>query len=321
MQSNVDNPITGHDDNVSWDGRKTADFEKISNDGLWAWNGVEWQPRKITEQKNLQYLPEQVGEVSPRLGDVSDDGFWRWNGTMWVPREAEPQRSQQDQIIQPVKMQIDSDDLAKFPGWSKENINQYLSNGWTIEQLKEYYDGQVVNHYKPVVDNQMSVMMVKNTKKPKKLVWITLGALLPIIVIFLIFVGMVFANILNVMEEEDQSQVSGTWYNPEDTLTLYSNGTASESTGVIVAWDISNGNLSTTFFIGDDEVDIFWKYEIISTSNNHRMLVMAPFTDIEDGEIVVNESSCIGYLDTIKGAERDYFNNQLASFPSWCDPD
>ena len=47
----MDNQITGHDDNVSWDGRKTADFEKISNDGLWAWDGVEWQPRKITKRK------------------------------------------------------------------------------------------------------------------------------------------------------------------------------------------------------------------------------------------------------------------------------
>lgn len=321
MHSNVDNPITGHDDNVSWDGRKTADFNKISNDGLWVWDGIEWQPRGITEKKTLQNLPEQVREFPPSIGDVSDDGFWTWNGYTWVPHEAEPRMTQKDQIIQPEKMQIDSEDLAKLPGWTEETLTQYIAAGWTVEQLKEYYDNQVVNHYKPVVDNQMSVMMVNNTKKPKKFVWIILGALIPITVIFLIFVGMVFANMLNVMEEEDQSQVSGTWYNPEDTLTLYSNGTASESTGVIVAWDISNGNLSTTFSFEDDEFDVFWKYEIISTSKNHRMLVMAPFTNIEDGEVVVDESGCIGYLDTIQGAERDYFNNQLASFPSWCGPD
>ena len=317
----MDNPVTGHDDNVSWDGRKTADFEKFSNDGLWVWNGVEWQPQKITEKKTSQYFSEEASVVSPGIGDVSDDGFWRWNGTMWMPCEVEPRMAVQDEIIQPVKKEITSDESARFPGWSKETLNQYISAGWTIEQLKEYYDGQVVNHFNPVVDNQMSVMMVNNTKKPKKLVWITFGALLPIIVVFLIFVGMVFANILNAMEEEDQSQVSGTWYNPEDTLTLYSNGTASDTTGVIVAWDISNGNLSTTFIIGQDSVDVFWKYEIISTSNDHRLIVMAPFTEIEDGEVVVDESGCIGYMDTIKGAESEYFSNQLASLPSWCDPD
>ena len=316
----MDNSITGHDDNVSWDGRKTADFNKISNDGLWVWDGIEWQPRRITEKKTLQNLPEQVGEVPPSIGDVSDDGFWTWNGTTWVPHEAGPRPTQKDRIIQLEKMQIYPEDLAKFPGWTEETLTQYIAAGWTVEQLKDYYDNEVVNHNKPVVDNQMSVMMVNNAKKPKKFVWIIFGALIPLAVIFLIFVGMVFANILNVMEEEDQSQVSGTWYNPEDTLTLYSNGSASESTDIIVAWDISNGNLSTTFSLEDDEFDVFWKYEIISTSNNHRMLVMAPFTNIEDGEVVLDESGCIGYLDTIQGAERDYFNNQLASFPSWCNP-
>ena len=34
------------DDPHSWDGRKTADFAKVSNDGLWTWDGSEWTPRK-----------------------------------------------------------------------------------------------------------------------------------------------------------------------------------------------------------------------------------------------------------------------------------
>ena len=239
---------------------------------------------------------------------------------MWMPHEADSRMPQQEQTIQPAKMQIDAKDLAKFPGWSKETVNQYISSGWTIEQLKEYYDGQVANHFKPVVDNQMSVMMVNNTKKPKKLVWITFGALLPIIVVFLIFVGMV-SQISSMLWKRRSITSIGNMVQPEDTLTLYSNGTASDTTGVIVAWDISNGNLSTTFLIVHDSVEIFWKYEIISTSNDHRLIVMAPFTEIEDGEVVVDESGCIGYMDTIKGAESEYFSNQLASLPSWCDPD
>ena len=31
-------------DILSWDGRKTADFAKVSNDGLWEWSGSEWLP-------------------------------------------------------------------------------------------------------------------------------------------------------------------------------------------------------------------------------------------------------------------------------------
>ena len=33
----------------SWDGRKTADFARVSNDGLWTWDGSEWTPRKKAE--------------------------------------------------------------------------------------------------------------------------------------------------------------------------------------------------------------------------------------------------------------------------------
>ena len=38
---------------------------------------------------------------------------------------------------------INDADLAKFPGWGEDVIQRYLDNGWTIEQLQEYYQEQV----------------------------------------------------------------------------------------------------------------------------------------------------------------------------------
>ena len=38
---------------------------------------------------------------------------------------------------------ITDEDLAKFPGWGAEVIQKYLDNGWTIEQLAQYYQEQV----------------------------------------------------------------------------------------------------------------------------------------------------------------------------------
>ena len=35
----------------SWDGRKTEDFEKVSNDGLWAWDGSSGRHAKKEEFK------------------------------------------------------------------------------------------------------------------------------------------------------------------------------------------------------------------------------------------------------------------------------
>ena len=37
-------------------------------------------------------------------------------------------------------------DLEKFPGWDRELVEQYLNQGWSIEQLAEYYQEEVRKH-------------------------------------------------------------------------------------------------------------------------------------------------------------------------------
>ena len=41
---------------------------------------------------------------------------------------------------------ISAEDVAKFPGWTEEIIQRYLDNGWTLEQLSQYYQEQIENN-------------------------------------------------------------------------------------------------------------------------------------------------------------------------------
>ena len=36
--------------------------------------------------------------------------------------------------------------LARVPGWTKDMVEQYLNQGWTMDQLATYYQEQVVQH-------------------------------------------------------------------------------------------------------------------------------------------------------------------------------
>jgi len=39
--------------------------------------------------------------------------------------------------------EISAEDLAKCPGWPKETIQSYLDQGWSMDQLAQYYQEQV----------------------------------------------------------------------------------------------------------------------------------------------------------------------------------
>jgi hypothetical protein len=48
--------------------------------------------------------------------------------------------------LQPVIPAITQADLQRFPGWDESMISSYLDQGWTIEQLDEYYQQQISQH-------------------------------------------------------------------------------------------------------------------------------------------------------------------------------
>ena len=105
----MDSNESGPDDLLSWDGRKTADFAKVSNDGKWTWDGSEWQPRKKAKKQISTDNQEQDIDVQPQsvpapkfpkknekpvdqtqtthIGTISPDGRYQWDGGKWVPVE------------------------------------------------------------------------------------------------------------------------------------------------------------------------------------------------------------------------------------------
>jgi len=46
----------------------------------------------------------------------------------------------------PTPSGLSPEDLARCPGWPEETIQSYLDQGWTIDQLADYYQEQVDEH-------------------------------------------------------------------------------------------------------------------------------------------------------------------------------
>ena len=105
----MDSKDSGLGDPLGWDGRKTADFVKVSNDGLWEWDGSDWLPRKTTKKQTTQNNQEQESGVQPdlvqipnipkqseeavdlapstKIGTISPEGYQEWDGEKWLPVE------------------------------------------------------------------------------------------------------------------------------------------------------------------------------------------------------------------------------------------
>lgn len=315
---------------LSWDGRKTADFSKISNDGLYEWDGFEWKPRKrnlkqnptsqngqkeeleqenreltkVTENKEqiVTYEAEiKVGAISPEgyhqwdgkkwipveLATVSEDGYWIWNGTKWVPNRTQKRR----------------------------NLDKTNS-----EQIKK---SQVANY--PIFAQNTSTIFVPQQKKNNNML-VNLASIIVIsVAIFFIASIIIVSSVLyfwasGLAEEQEQVSVIGTWYNIEDTMTLYPNGTGVDSTDTLSRWSTEKSNLTTTFFIDEEEIDVVWKYEIRIDSDDDQVLFMA-YYESENGTLSneIAENSCIVYIDSVNGINEDYYDGKLAVIPDWCE--
>ena len=313
----------------SWDGRKTADFAKVSNDGLWTWDGSEWTPRKKGEiqasndqpkqhssgkfdENNSPKLPDQNQEtvkevVSIETGSISPDGYYQWDRGKWIP----------------VELTKLSDDEAWM--W---NGKEWIPNPNRAVDKKEHAQSQ----FQPMQNTQFAqypgygqnaqMLLVQQTKKSKSGLWIAIVIVLPILIVAftIIMAGVLHVWASDLTEEQDQTDLAGTWYNQSDTMTLYANGSVDESSGLITEWSSKGENLTTTFLIDGEQIELIWKYEIKIDSDDDRVLFMAYF-DSENGIQTneVAENSCVVYVDSVRGAEEDYNENKRAIIPDWCD--
>ena len=78
--------------------------------------------------------------------------------------------------------------------------------------------------------------------------------------------------------------------------------------------------MTMTILIEEDEVDLVLRYSIKVDSDGDRVLFMAYYA-VEDG-VQTNElaeKSCFAYVDSVNGADEDYYDGKLAYIPDWCD--
>ena len=314
----------------SWDGRKTADFAKVSNDGLWTWDGSEWTPRKKeviqatnnqlsqhtdakSDENNLPMVPIRNPQtakevVSIEAGSISPDGHHQWDGGKWIPVEL-------------TKLSDDGVWMWNGKEWIP-NPNRAVDKKEPAQsQFQQMQNTQVAQY--PRYGQNVQMLLVQQTNKSKSGLWIALViVVLPILFVAftVVMAGVLYVWASDLAEEQDQTDLAGTWYNNADTMTLYSNGSVNESSGLIIEWSSGGENLTTTFFIDGEEIDLIWKYEIKIDSDDDRILFMAYF-DSENGIQIneVAENSCIAYVDSVKGTEEDYIERKQAIIPDWCD--
>ena len=313
----------------SWDGRKTADFAKVSNDGLWTWDGSEWTPRKkeVIEASNDQLShydnakpDENISPVVPihnqqtakevvsiEAGSISPDGHHQWDGGKWIPVEL-------------TKLSDDGVWMWNGKEWIPNPNRAVGKKEPTQSQFQQMQNTKVAQFHGYGQNAQM--LLVQQTNKSKSGLWIALVIVLPILFVAftVVMAGVLYLWASDLAEEQDQTDLAGTWYNNADTMTLYSNGSVDESTGLIIEWNSEEENLTTTFLIDGEEIDLIWKYEIKIDSDDDRILFMAYF-DSENGAQTneVAENSCIAYVDSVKGTEEDYIQRKQAIIPDWCD--
>lgn len=323
----MDSKDSGLGDQRSWDGRKTADFVKISNDGLWEWDGTDWLPRKTTKKQTTLINQEQESGVQPdlvqipnipsqsevvvdpapstKIGTISSEGYHEWDGEKWLPVE-----------------------LGKV---SEDGCWIWNGEKWVGNQGVQTHGGvEKQNHYpeatSPALNasfqNQEMIIIQQNKNASRTFTKLSLVIVVPVVLVAItvVLAGILYVWADSLAEEQDQTKLTGTWYNYEDTLTLYPNGTVVESTDGIVKWSSEGHNLTLTFLIDGEETDIIWQYEIKIDSDGDRVLFLAYYA-FEDG-IQTNEiaeNSCICYGDSINGADREYWEDKTAIIPDWCE--
>ena len=241
-------------------------------------------------------------------GQISEDGNWVWNGNEWVPipptnYEGQEMEVQPQQAITPTPTVV---------------------HHITADPAQQFVSPQPAIEYNQTAQ-QAPIMIVQQSNSRKwgagKIAAFAVIGLVVFTAAIVVLSGVLYVW-ANSLADEDKGSIEGTWYNPEDTITFYPNGTVAESSGLITHWEIVNGDLITTFSIDGEEVDLKWKYAVETDSEGDDFLFIALY-EVENGTQtnVVNKTSCIGYSDSIWGADLENFEERtLMVVPNWCDP-
>ena len=157
-----------------------------------------------------------------------------------------------------------------------------------------------------------------------KTVAIVVGIIVFAVAAIVVLAGVLYVWASDLAAHNNGEEIEGTWYNPEDTISFYPNGTVSESTETITQWRTDSNDLYFTFHIDGEDIEIRSIYDIVLDDQGDSLLFMAFYQiDTESGTQTdeIDEGSCVNYSSSISGTENEHFEERRAVFPSWCNPD
>lgn len=320
-------------DILSWDGRKTADFAKVSNDGLWEWSGSEWLPINTAKGQTTQNKQKPGAGLQPDLvqdpkfsdqgsgvvnlmtttevGSISPEGYHEWNGEKWLP-------------IELGKVSEDGYWIWNGEMWV---ANLGIRPNKTAKKPDLISEESSNTQYQSFQNHEM-IIIQSNKKKPGNFRNLSLATviLISIVAITVVLAGILYAwaSILSddSIYSDNNRAIEGTWYNTEDTATFYPNGTISESSGYVKNWEVDGHNLTLTYQFDEETFDVIFRYDIVYDSEGDSLLLIASYEyENQNQTNVVNESSCFGYSDSILGSEPGHIEDRRLIYPTWCNPE
>ena len=329
----MDSGDSSHRDILSWDGRKTADFARVSNDGLWKWSGSEWLPINTAKNQTWQNKQEpepclqldlvqdpKFAEKGPEvvdstaameIGTISPEGYHEWNGEKWLP-------------IELGKVSEDGYWIWNGEVWV---ANQGIRPSITAKKA-DLISEDSSNIQSPSFQNHEMIIIQSNKEKLGYFRNLSLATiiLISIVAITVVLAGILYAwaSILSddSIYSDNNRAIEGTWYNIEDTATFYPNGTISESSGYVKNWKVDGHNLTLTYQFDEEMFDVIFRYDIVYDSKGDSLLLIASYEyENQNQTNVVNESSCFGYSDSILGSEPGHIEDRRLIYPTWCNPE
>ena len=93
------------------------------------------QAGKNSEDK-LASANEEFSKYNESVFEEANVADSKWSSPVLNHNQAEPDSGSG----------LSDDDIAKFPGWDRALIEGYIEQGWTIEQLSNYYQEEVSKH-------------------------------------------------------------------------------------------------------------------------------------------------------------------------------
>ncbi len=171
------------------------------------------------------------------------------------------------------------------------------------------------------INDGLYIVSTQTTQSNTSKILVIAGiSIVVLIAISVVFAGVMYVWAANLAEDNGDQSIEGTWYNIDDTMTFYPNGTLTESTNSAISWQTTNGDLVMEFLFEDNIYEIELKYTIRDDTDGNKILFMA-YYEYVDGEKTSNMApeQCYSYSSSVSGSDPSHWETIRAVVPIWCE--